>query len=353
MSAAGEPGQLLYAGFQGARVPDGLAARVAAGRIGGVVLFARNVESPEQVRGLIRSLHAAAPPDAPIVVAVDQEGGRVQRFRAPWTVWPPMRAVGDRDDPAATRSLAAALARELLDLGIALDFAPVVDVATEPSNPVIGDRSFGETPDRVASHGAAFVEGLQGGGVAACAKHFPGHGDTLRDSHHELPTLAHDLERLRRVELPPFRAALRAGVASVMTAHIVFPALDPDRPATFSPAIVSLLRRELGFEGVIFSDDLEMRAVADGHSIEERVRGCLAAGVDALLVCSDHALWEEALAVLEGMPRAVLAEPLRRMAALKARFAGAARDRALHSAAAGPPYVEHARLAAQFESQRS
>ena len=352
MSAAGEPGQALFVGFQGHRVPDALAALVAAGRVGGVVLFARNIESPDQVRALVKSLHAAAPAEVPLLVAVDQEGGRVQRLRAPWTVWPPMRAVGDRNDESATRSLAAALASELLDLGIGLDFAPVVDVATEPSNPVIGDRSFGSTPDRVSRQGAAFVEGLQGAGVAACAKHFPGHGDTTRDSHHELPTLAHDLARLRRVELPPFRAALGAGVASIMTAHILFPALDPLRPATLSPAILSLLRHELGFDGVIFSDDLEMRAVADTHSIADRVRGCLAAGVDALLVCSEHALWEEALAVLEGTPRTVLAEPLRRVAALKQRFAGPARARGLAPGASGPPYAANAQLAASFLPSR-
>lgn len=353
MSAAGEPGQLLFVGFQGTRVPDSLAALVAAGRVGGVVLFTRNVESPAQVKSLVGALHAAAPSDAPLLVAMDQEGGRVQRIRTPWTVWPPMRAVGDADDPEATRRLAGALARELLDLGIGLDFAPVVDVATEPSNPVIGDRSFGATPERVSRHGAAFVEGLQAEGVAACAKHFPGHGDTTRDSHHELPTLAHDLERLRRVELPPFRAAIGAGVASVMTAHIVFPALDATCPATLSPAVLSILRRELGFDGVVFSDDLEMRAVADGYGMGERVRGCLAAGVDALLVCSEHALWEEALSVLEEMPRSVLASPLRRVAALKQRFAFPARARALAVDAAGPPYAAHAQLAARFLPTRS
>jgi beta-N-acetylhexosaminidase len=345
-----EPGQLLFVGFQGTRVPDELAAFVAAGRIGGVVLFARNVESPGQVRALVRELHAAAPDETPLLVCVDQEGGRVQRLRAPWTVWPPMRAVGDHDDPDATRSLAAALARELLDLGIGLDFAPVVDVATEPSNPVIGDRSFGDSPERVSRHAEAFIAGLQQGGVAACAKHFPGHGDTTRDSHHELPRLAHDLERLRRVELPPFRAAILAGVASVMTAHILYPALDPSRPATLSPLVLRLLREELGFGGVIFSDDLEMRAVADAMSIRERVQGALEAGVDALLVCSEHALWQEALETLEALPAARLAGPLRRVAVLKERFARAPRAHASTLAAAGPPYARHQELAARLRS---
>jgi len=342
------PGQLLFVGFHGTRVPDDLGALIAAGRVGGVVLFARNIEGPEALRALLRELHAPAPEASPLLVAIDQEGGRVQRLRAPWTLWPPMRAVGDLDDPEATRTLAAALARELLDLGIGLDFAPVVDVATEPSNPVIGDRSFGETSERVARHARSFVEGLQAAGVAACAKHFPGHGDTTRDSHQELPRLAHDLERLRRVELPPFRAAIEAGVASVMTAHILFPALDPARPATLSPQVLRILRKELGFDGVIFSDDLEMRAVAETIPIRQRVLGALEAGVDALLVCSEHALWQQALETLEAARPTLLEAKLRRMRALKERFAFRARSAAFADAPPTPPYTAHQQLAARF-----
>lgn len=345
------PGQLLFVGFEGTRVPNELAARIAEGRLGGVVLFARNVESAAQLRALVRELHAPAPEDLPLLLAVDQEGGRVQRLRAPWTIWPPMRAVGDRDDAELTRAVAAALAQELLDAGIGLDFAPVADVATQPFNPVIGDRSFGATPDRVARHTRAFVGGLQEGGVAACAKHFPGHGDTTCDSHFELPRLSHDLSRLHRVELPPFRAAIEAGVASVMTAHIVFSALDPVRPATLSPAVLRLLREDLGFEGVVFSDDLEMRAVADTLPIRDRVLGALGAGVDALLVCSDQTLWQEALATLEAAPAAVVAEPLRRVRALKQRFAYVARAHAFTDAA--PPYTAHQALAARIASATS
>lgn len=339
------PGQLLFVGFQGTRVPDELEALIADARIGGVVLFSRNVESPSQLCALVRALHAPAPEDAPLLVATDQEGGRVQRLRSPWTLWPPMRLVGDLDDPGVTRAVASAVAQELLDAGIGLDFAPVVDVATEPSNPVIGDRSFGESPDRVARHGRAFVEGLQEGGVAACAKHFPGHGDTTCDSHHALPRLDHAIERLRQVELPPFRACIDAGVASIMTAHVLFPALDPERPATLSARVLRILREELGFEGVVFSDDLEMRAVADAYPIRERVLRALEAGVDALLVCSDHALWQEALAAVESAPPALVDAPLRRVKALKERFAHVARARAF--ADARPPYTGHQQLAAR------
>ena len=257
-----EPGQLLFAGFDGPELPADLAALIAQGRVGGVTLFARNLRAPAQVRELVHELLDRAPAGAPLTVAIDQEGGRVQRLRAPWTEWPPMRRLGERDRPEETRALARALGRELADLGIDLDFAPVVDVDSNPANPVIGDRSFSPSPERVALHAVAFIEALQAEGVAACAKHFPGHGDTDVDSHLELPRLACDMERLREIELPPFRAAIGCGVASVMTAHILFPRLDPQLPATLSRDVLSCLRGELGYGGLVFSDDLEMEAIA-------------------------------------------------------------------------------------------
>jgi beta-N-acetylhexosaminidase len=329
MHSPWQPGQLLFAGFHGAEVPRELADLLAQGRLGGVILFARNIQGPEQVRGLTAALHAAAPAELPVLLAIDQEGGRVQRLRAPWTEWPPMRRLGERDDPAETAAVAAAVARELTDLGIGLDFAPVVDVDTNPANPVIGDRSFARDPARVGRHAAAFVTAMQAAGVAACAKHFPGHGDTTSDSHLELPRLEHDLDRLREVELPPFRAAIAAGVASVMTAHVLFPRLDRARPATLAPDVMHLLRGELGFDGVVFSDDLEMKAVADHFAPEPLVRGSLEAGCDALLVCSRMDLVREVLRLLERAPDALLEHPLRRMLALKRRFAPAHRRRAL------------------------
>ena len=232
-SARWQPGQALFAGFEGTSCPEPVLELIAGGRLGGVVLFARNVASPRQVRDLVATLRAHEPPPAPLVIAIDQEGGRVQRLRAPWTEWPPMRRLGaldERDDAhprrgAAGRDAAAAVARalaiELRDCGITLDFAPVVDVDSNPANPVIGDRSFGRDPARVAALASAFISAMQGSGVACCAKHFPGHGDTTLDSHLALPKkYAHDLERLLAVELPPF-AAVAAGVASVMSAHAV------------------------------------------------------------------------------------------------------------------------------------
>ncbi len=342
---SGQPGQLLFCGFEGTAVPDDLAALVSDGRIGGVILFARNIESPTQLRALTRDLHRLAPEGAPLLIAIDQEGGRVQRLRSPWTEWPPMRKLGDLDDENLTAEFATALARELIDFGIGLDFAPCIDVDTNPENPIIGDRSFGREPGVVARHAARFTRALQQAGVAACAKHFPGHGDTSTDSHLVLPRLDHDLERLREIELPPFRAAIDAGVASIMTAHILFPALDADRPATLSPDVMRILRRDLGYDGVVFSDDLEMKAVADHFSPTRLVDESLSAGVDSVLVCRDAALRDEVLALLEATSPSRLAASLGRIAALKQRFGGLS-----SSPPSSPPYAAHAALARRLET---
>ena len=349
MSSKWQPGQLLFAGFEGLELPEDLARLIAAGRVGGVVLFARNVGDPDQLQSLNAALHACAPEGAPLLIAIDQEGGRIQRLRDPWTQWPPMQRLGEADDLEMTAAVARALAVELSNLGIGLDFAPCVDVDTNPANPIIGDRSFGREPTRVAVHAAPFIRAMQDAGVAACAKHFPGHGDTACDSHLELPRLDHDLARLHAVELPPFASAIEAGVASIMTAHVLFPALDAKRPATLSPDVMAILREELAYDGVVFSDDLEMKAVADHHSPKALVDGCLEAGVDSLLVCRDPGLREEVLRGLERASDARLENPLRRMIELKRCFAGL---RELGESAEGdplaPPYADHRTLADRF-----
>lgn len=348
VAAAPTAGQLVFAGFEGPSPPELLLRLVAAGRLGGVILFARNVHSPEQIRELVGRLHDAAPADCPLAVAVDQEGGRVQRLREPWTEWPPLRALGELDRIEESRRFGTALALELADLGVDLDFAPCVDVDTNPENPVIGDRSLGRDPELVARHGAALVEALQGAGVAACAKHFPGHGDTDVDSHLALPRLSHGLERLRAVELVPFRAAVRAGVASVMTAHVLLPALDPDRPATLSPRVLGLLRTELGFGGLVFSDDLEMGALAGFGPPGELAVAAVEAGVDAVLFGSRLEAAAEAVEALEALPPRRLEPARQRMARLKHRFAGGRRRQARR-----PPYPDHRRLAARLRESGS
>jgi len=351
-----QPGQLLFAGFEGVELPRDLERLLSAGRVGGTVLFARNLRDPHQVRSLCQSIHAAAPEQAPVLLAIDQEGGRVQRLREPWTIWPPMRTLGELDDPKLTGELARALAKELADLGIHLDFAPVADVDTNVANPVIGDRSFSREPTRVAKHVMAFVNAMQAVGVAACAKHFPGHGDTDLDSHVRLPSLAHDIHRLREVELVPFRAAIDAGVASVMTAHVMFPTLDKHRPATISPEIMAILREQLAYDGVVFGDDLEMKAVAEHFTPERLVHDGLTAGLDAFLVCRKADLRDHVLHVLERAKDALLEHPLRRLVALKHRFAPLRRaldevDRVDGiDGIDGPPYPEHLALAQRLRS---
>jgi beta-N-acetylhexosaminidase len=319
---------LFQVGFPGTSPSPELLELVRRGAYG-VILFARNIVDAEQVASLVADLKRAA--GRPLLVSVDQEGGRVARLREQqgFTELPPMRAVGDSGDPELARAVGAILGRELRAVGIDQDYAPVVDVDTNPANPVIGDRSFSRDPEVVARLGAALAQGLQSAGVAACAKHFPGHGDTSQDSHHVLPHLPHTLDRLRAVELVPFRALAGAGVASVMTAHVVFDALDARRPATLSRGVMRLLREECGYDGCVVSDDLEMKAVAEHYPLEEAVPSALDAGVDALLVCHQAEVQHRAIDLArQAVERGAiagerLAEARRRVAALL-RWAGPA-----------------------------
>ena len=295
----GRAGQRLVIGLAGPRVSEEERSFIREVRPGGFVLFKRNVESAEQVRELNAELRALLPKDLPPVRTVDQEGGLVQRVKEPATVWPPMRFVGNVGDPAFTRAVGAALGAEVRACGFDLDFAPVADVDSNPKNPVIGQRAFASQAREVARHVAAFIEGMQGAGCAACAKHFPGHGDTSVDSHLDLPIVEKEPPDLDETELVPFRAAVRAGVATVMTAHVVFPAWDEDRPATMSRNIVEgILRARLGFGGVIFSDDMEMKAVRGRFPLELQLREASLAGVDSFLMCKELPLAHEAWEIL-------------------------------------------------------
>ncbi len=286
-----EIGQLVFGSLSGPSVSAEFAALAREFGLGGVTLFKRNIEEPAQVAELAREVRGLVPA-APLWVAIDQEGGRVARLRRPFTEWPPMAALGREGDPTLTARFARALAAELTAVGITLDFAPVLDVHTNPANPIIGDRAFSHDAAVVAARGATVIEELQRAGVAACGKHFPGHGDTSVDSHLALPVVDHAPDRIRRVECVPFRAAIAAGVAFMMTAHVLVPSMDEALPATLSKTIVDgLLRKELGYEGVILSDDLEMRALADGWPRGEAAVLSIAAGCDGVLLC--RALSEE------------------------------------------------------------
>ncbi|HVV84911.1 MAG TPA: beta-N-acetylhexosaminidase [Kofleriaceae bacterium] len=307
MSLAADVGQILWFGFHGTVAPPELLAQITAGEVGAVVVFKRNLvinvvhgPVPQEVVDLAalvaldQSLHAAVPTGSlPVLVCIDQEGGVVQRVRAPATQWPPMLSLDGHPAPmdaALAEDVGLAIGRELTAMGFDLDFAPVLDVHTNPANPIIGDRAFGRDPQTVTRRALAFARGLDRGGVIPCGKHFPGHGDTVTDSHLVLPRVEHDRARLEAVELAPFAAAAKAGVPVLMTAHVVYPALDPDRPATLSPAILTdLLRGQLGYRGVILSDDLDMRAIVDHGGVGDAAVAAVRAGCDALLLCRDPA----------------------------------------------------------------
>jgi beta-N-acetylhexosaminidase len=295
-------GECTMVGFDGLTVPSEVKKLIREFGVGQAILFRRNVESPEQVAELVRELQSAAR-DAgharPLLVAVDQEGGRVARLKEPWTVWPAARAVGRTGSADTAREMGRALAEELRACGIRYDFAPCVDVDTNPRNPVIGDRSFGDDPDLVARLGVAMIEGLQQGGVAASAKHFPGHGDTNVDSHLDLPAVDHSRSRLDEIELRPFRAAIAAGVASVMTSHVLVREIDDVRPATLSPGVITgLLRQELGYTGVVVTDDLEMQALTKHwRPAQIAVQGAQA-GCDLFEFCKSHDAQVEAIEAL-------------------------------------------------------
>jgi beta-N-acetylhexosaminidase len=317
---------LFMVGFEANDVPTAHALRLIDIGCFGAILFKRNVSSPTQVAGLIEALKRRAA--RPFALAVDQEGGRVARLRgAPFVPLPPMRSLGLQGDLASVMQVGRLLAYEVRSLGFDWDFAPVLDVDTNPANPVIGDRSFHREAAEVARLGVALAQGIEAGGVASCGKHFPGHGDTSQDSHLSLPRLPHPLDRLERVELLPFRAYAQAGLASVMTAHVVFEALDATRPATMSrPALGQLLRERLGFQGVIVSDDLEMKAIAAHHSVRDAVLQGLEAGVDLFLVCHTEEVQQAAIeAVVDGVRHGVvtverLQASQRRLSLLAQRF---------------------------------
>jgi len=324
-------GQVLIGSFTGPTVPVELTALAREFDLGGATLFARNVESPEQVLDVAMTVEALGS-EAPAWVSVDQEGGRVARLRAPFTVWPPAATLGRAGSEALATRFARALARELAAVGVSLDFAPVLDVLTTAKNPAIGDRAFSADVTAVARLGAVIVETLQAEGVAACGKHFPGHGDTTVDSHLDLPVVEHGPDRLRAIEFAPFRAAIGADVACVMTAHLLVPSLDDTRPATLSPVILGLLRHELGHRGMIVSDDLEMQAIGARWTPAEAAVAAVKAGCDSVLVCAGDV--EVQAAVLEALVKAVesgelplarLDDAVARVARQKARFLGAGR----------------------------
>lgn len=297
-------GQLFMCGFDGTEPTAGIEALVREYGVGGIIYFRRNLRNARQVEALSAKLQAVAA--SPLFVAIDQEGGMVVRLEEGVTVMPGAMAQGAANDPALTQEAAKLSGSELRSIGINMNFAPCLDVNNNPLNPVIGVRSYGENPTHAARMGTAAIKGYGEGGVSAVAKHFPGHGDTSADSHHELPVVPHGIDRLNAVELVPFREAIAHGVDAIMTAHVVFPAFEPDRvPATLSRKILTgLLRDQLGFQGVIVTDCLEMNAISETIGVARGAVEAIKAGADLVLV--SHRL-ERQTAALEAVHEAVLA----------------------------------------------
>ncbi len=295
---------LLQPAFEGTTPPDWIRRRLAQG-LGGVVLFSRNIADPEQLAALTAAL-AAENPD--IMIAVDEESGDVTRLDFErGSQRPGNYALGQVDDPALTEAVAADIGAQLAAAGITMNYAPTADVNNNPANPVIGVRSFGSDPALVARHTAAWVRGLQSTGVAACAKHFPGHGDTGVDSHHGLPIIEAALSRLDAVELPPFSAAIDAGVRAIMTAHLLVPALDSDHPATMSTSVlVDLLRTRLGFTGLVVTDAIEMASVAQRYGLARAGALAVAAGADAICIGGENYDEQTAIDVRDAIVDGVL-----------------------------------------------
>ncbi len=303
MALRRQVGQLAFLGFEGSQIPPEVRSIAHEFAVGGVILFARNVESPEQIAELTFEAQRLVP-DTPVWVGVDQEGGRVARLRRPFTEWSPMAALGRSGDRLLARRFAEALGRELRAVGVSIDFAPVLDVLTNSHNPAIGDRALGSDAGAVADLGAKIIDALQAEGVAACGKHFPGHGDTSVDSHHDLPVVDHAPDRLDAIEYVPFRRAIDAGVAAIMVAHVLVPAYDEVRPASLSPRIVrGVLRQELSFDNLIVTDDLSMKGCSARWAPPAAAVMAVAAGADAVLLCEPN--HDQQAEALEGLVYAI------------------------------------------------
>jgi beta-N-acetylhexosaminidase len=305
-------GQHMLIGVSGLTLTSDEKKFITENNISGVVLFARNVSEPKQIRDLcaeIQSLRHKMEDKAPLFIGIDMEGGRVARLKAPFTIWPPMKILGDLDNATVSFNLANKMGLELNAVGINLDFAPCVDIFTNPKNTVIGDRSISSDPEMVAKHASALVRGYIKSGVISCAKHFPGHGNTLIDSHEDLPVEETTLQRLESTELVPFRRSLKARVEMVMTSHILFKNVDPEWPVTLSEVFLKkILRDQYRFRGLIITDDLDMKALAKHHSTQVVAARALQAGADLLLYCNDPASPPKAL---EGVLSALTAGQLK------------------------------------------
>jgi beta-N-acetylhexosaminidase len=348
-------GQLFLVGIEGETLTLDERLCFEEYGFGGFILFKRNCTDAGQVATLSRALWETGDQFMPFI-AIDEEGGRVHRLPPPFTHFPPAARLGARKDPELAYRAGRAVAAELTLAGINLNFAPVLDVASNPDSPIIGDRAFAADPGAVAELAWPWTRGLTDGGTIACGKHFPGHGWSDKDSHFELPIVTKLLEALKADELPPFIHACRQGIEALMTAHVLYPALDPHWPATLSSKIVTgLLRQQLGYRGVIFSDDMEMHAISQRYGVEESALYSILAGVDVLLFCHELPKAVTACEFLcataeeDTVLRARINESYARVTSLKRRalksFSGAPADEILERLAR----LDHARLVAEIQ----
>ncbi len=275
-------GQLFITGISGKSLNDFERNLLQSEDVGGVILFSHNYESPAQLAELINDIQTCRE-EYPLFISVDQEGGRVVRFKTHFTQFPAMMEVAKLDSPKTVYDIHRVMAMELSACGVNLNFSPVCDIITNPNNKVIGDRAFGTNGTEIEKYISAAVRGLQSQNVLACAKHFPGHGSTTKDSHYDLPYVKTKLEDLRKNEFIPFYKASRSRVECIMMAHIVLDDLDPELPCTLSKRAYDLLRQELKYKKLILSDDMEMKAIEDNYSIEESVNLAMKAGCDILI----------------------------------------------------------------------
>jgi beta-N-acetylhexosaminidase len=346
-------GELFIMGFSGLELSPETQKFIRESEIGGTILFAHNYESPAQVAELINQIQSCRR-DLPLWVSVDHEGGKVQRFKNQFTRVPEAALVAESGSPQLAFEIASLMARELRSVGINLNFSPVADINTNPKNPVIGRRAYGATESEVSKFVSALVRGHLTEGVQPCVKHFPGHGDTTVDSHLALPKVSTPLDTLRDREFRPFTKAFKSGCSMVMSAHILFPDIDPEHPATLSRKILrTLLRDELRYRGVIISDDMEMQAITDHFGADEAPRMAIEAGCDLLIYRTEKAARFAHASLLRALEKGTLAPEIvltaaERSRSLKREVLPPYRDVIIADAMKGIATPEHAAVMAKL-----
>jgi len=304
MSLDEKVGQILIAGINGYEVKSETKRIIEDYKVGGIIIYSKNIKDSNQLLELINSLKATnRTNNLPLFISIDEEGGRVRRLPKDIQSFPSNREIGKVNNTELSYEIGALIGKSVKTFGINMNFAPVLDIDSNPNNPVIGDRSFSSDKKVVAKLGIATMKGMQDSGVISVIKHFPGHGDTSVDSHIKLPVLHNDLKRMVEFELVPFEEAVKNGADIIMVAHILLPKIDPDMPSSLSKTIVtSILRRQLDFDGVVITDDITMGAIAENYNIVEAAIKALDAGADIILVAHD---FEKISSVFNGVKKAV------------------------------------------------